>query len=116
MFPERNSWGQEEKKEGTTFENSDSFRPPFSILLMLIRVACYWSLVFDLQEDDVIQDRFIVHGDQYRAVREGLAKTVISGNIQDIVTAITVSVNCVFLFSIVPSIFVINEWLRTFQS
>ncbi|KAJ7339392.1 hypothetical protein OS493_005787 [Desmophyllum pertusum] len=41
------------------------------------------------QEDDVIQDRFIVHENQYRALREGLAKTVISGNIQDIVTAIT---------------------------
>ncbi|RMX46188.1 hypothetical protein pdam_00007847 [Pocillopora damicornis] len=41
------------------------------------------------QEEDVIQDRFIVHGDRYLAVREGLAKTVITGNIQDIVTAIT---------------------------
>ena len=65
-------------------------------------------MVFDLQEEDVIQDRFIVHGDHYRAVREGLTKTVISGNIQDIVTAITVSVNCVFVISIVPFIFVIN--------
>lgn len=80
----------------------------FSILRVVIHVACYWSLVFDLQEEDVIQDRFIVHGDHYRAVREGLAKTVITGNIQDIVTAITVSVNCVFVISIVPFIFVIN--------
>ncbi|KAJ7339378.1 hypothetical protein OS493_005772 [Desmophyllum pertusum] len=43
------------------------------------------------QEDDVTQDRFIVHENQYRALREGLAKTVISGNIQNIVTAITES-------------------------
>ncbi|XP_022800358.1 E3 ubiquitin-protein ligase rnf213-alpha-like [Stylophora pistillata] len=41
------------------------------------------------QDEDVFQDRFIVHGNQYRAVREGLAKTVVSGNIQDFVTAIT---------------------------
>ncbi|PFX19443.1 E3 ubiquitin-protein ligase RNF213 [Stylophora pistillata] len=44
------------------------------------------------QDEDVFQDRFIVHGNQYRAVREGLAKTVVSGNIQDFVTAITVRV------------------------
>ena len=47
---------------------------------------------FRFQEDDVIQDRFIVHEKHYRALREGLAKTVISGNIQDIVTAITVCI------------------------
>ncbi|XP_022801884.1 E3 ubiquitin-protein ligase rnf213-alpha-like, partial [Stylophora pistillata] len=41
------------------------------------------------QQEDVILDRFLVHGDHYRAVREGLAKTVISGNIQDIVSVIT---------------------------
>ncbi|XP_022796391.1 E3 ubiquitin-protein ligase rnf213-alpha-like isoform X1 [Stylophora pistillata] len=41
------------------------------------------------QEEDVIQDRFLVHGDHYRAVREGLTKTVISGKIQDTVSAIT---------------------------
>ena len=61
---------------------------------------------------DIIQDRFVVHGDHYRAVREGLAKTVISGNIQDIVTAITVSVPCIFFFAIVPFIFFTNEKVR----
>ena len=69
-------------------------------------------MVLDLQEEDVIQDRFIVHGDHYRAVREVLAKTVVSGNIQDIVTAITVSVHCIFFFSVVPFIFFINENVR----
>ena len=88
---------------------------PFYILLMVIHVACYWSLVFDLQEEDVIQDRFIVHGDHYRAVREGLAKTVITGNIQDIVTAITVSVHCIFSFSIGPFIFVIVGYYGLYQ-
>ena len=87
----------------------------FSILLIVIHVACYWSLVFDLQEEDVIQDRFIVHGDHYRAVREGLAKTVITGNIQDIVTAITVSVHCIFSFSIGPFIFVIVGYYGLYQ-
>ena len=47
---------------------------------------------FCFQEDEVIQDRFIVHDKHYRALREGLSKTVISGNIQDIVTAITVCI------------------------
>ena len=42
----------------------------------------------------MIQDRFLVHGEQYRVVREGLAKTVISGKIQDTVSAITVRVHC----------------------
>lgn len=46
---------------------------------------------YHFQQEDVIQDRFVVHADQYRAIREGLAKTVISGNIQDIGNAITVS-------------------------
>ncbi|XP_022806308.1 E3 ubiquitin-protein ligase rnf213-alpha-like [Stylophora pistillata] len=66
------------------------------------------------QEEDVIQDRFIVHGDHYRAVREGLAKTVISENIQDIVTAITetrlqdVSKNVVLLLVIYREITMAN--------
>ena len=47
---------------------------------------------FFFQEDEVIQDRFIVHEKHYRALREGLAKTVISGNIQDIATVITVCI------------------------
>lgn len=47
---------------------------------------------FYFQEEDVIQDRFVVHEDQYRDIREGLAKAVISGNIQDLVTAITVRI------------------------
>ena len=46
---------------------------------------------YHFQQEDIIQDRFVVHADQYRAIREGLAKTVISGNIQDIGNAITVS-------------------------
>ena len=62
---------------------------------MVVHVACYWYLVFNLKEKYVIQDSFIVHGDHYRAIRDGLAKSVISGNIQDIVTAITVGVHCV---------------------
>ena len=49
---------------------------------------------FCFQEDDVIQDRFIVHEKHYRVLREGLAKTVISGNIQDFVTVITVCILC----------------------
>ncbi|XP_022803330.1 E3 ubiquitin-protein ligase rnf213-alpha-like isoform X2 [Stylophora pistillata] len=49
-----------------------------------------WILPLDArQQEEVIQDRFLVHGDPYCAVREGLIKTVISGNIQDIASAIT---------------------------
>ena len=48
----------------------------------------------------MIQDRFLVNGEDYRVVREGLAKTVISGKIQDTVSAITVRVHCsVHLFN-----------------
>lgn len=63
------------------------YRPYFRDQLLMSDNFC-------LQEDEVIQDRFIVHEKRYRALREGLAKTVISGNIEDIVTAITVCVLC----------------------
>ncbi|XP_068735057.1 LOW QUALITY PROTEIN: E3 ubiquitin-protein ligase rnf213-alpha-like [Montipora capricornis] len=43
------------------------------------------------QEEDVIQDRFVVHEKQYRDVREGLAKGIISGNIEDFADAMTES-------------------------
>ncbi|XP_074628909.1 E3 ubiquitin-protein ligase rnf213-alpha-like isoform X2 [Acropora palmata] len=41
------------------------------------------------QEDDAIQDRFVVHSKPYRNIREALAKGVISGNIEDITAAVT---------------------------
>lgn len=55
-------------------------------------VIFYYYYYF--QGEDVLQDRFVVHEDQYRSVREGVAKAVISGNIQDIVRAITVRRVC----------------------
>ncbi|XP_067057901.1 E3 ubiquitin-protein ligase rnf213-alpha-like isoform X3 [Acropora muricata] len=41
------------------------------------------------QEEDVIQDRFVVHLKPYRDIRELLAKGIISGNIEDIAAAVT---------------------------
>nr|XP_058970756.1 E3 ubiquitin-protein ligase rnf213-alpha-like [Pocillopora verrucosa] len=74
------------------------------------------------QEEDIIQDRFIVHGDHYCVVREGLAKTVISGNIQDVVTAITetrlqdVSKNVILLLVIYREITMANISLAQTQN
>ena len=45
------------------------------------------------QEEDVIQDRFVVHLKPYRDIRELLAKGVISGNIEDIGAAVTVRIS-----------------------
>lgn len=44
------------------------------------------------QDEDVIPDRCVVHEDQYRCIREGLAKAVISGNVQDMIADITVRI------------------------
>ena len=49
------------------------------------------------QEEDVIQDRFVVHLKPYRDIRELLAKGVISGNIEDIAAAVTVRISALNL-------------------
>ncbi|XP_068731195.1 E3 ubiquitin-protein ligase rnf213-alpha-like [Montipora capricornis] len=41
------------------------------------------------EEEIVIHDRFVVHKKQYRDVRDGLAKGIISGNIEDFADAMT---------------------------
>ncbi|XP_068759451.1 E3 ubiquitin-protein ligase rnf213-alpha-like isoform X4 [Montipora capricornis] len=41
------------------------------------------------REEDVIQDRFVVHLKPYRDIRELVAKGVISGNIEDFAAAVT---------------------------
>ena len=47
------------------------------------------------QEDDAIQDRFVVHSKPYRDIRELLAKGIISGNIEDTAAAVTVRISTI---------------------
>ena len=60
------------------------------------KVSCHlsWKLIF-FQEEDVIQDRFVVHLKPYRDIREFLTKRVISGNIEDIAAALTVRISTI---------------------
>ena len=53
-----------------------------------------WKLIF-FQEEDVTQDRFVVHLKPYHDIRELLAKGVISGNIEDITAALTVRISTI---------------------
>ena len=49
------------------------------------------------QDEDVIQDRFVVHLKPYRDIRELLAEGVITGNVEDIAAAVTVRISTIIL-------------------
>ena len=57
-------------------------------------LTSFWKLIF-FQEEDIIQDRFVVHLKPYHDIRELLAKGVISGNIEDIAAAVTVRISTI---------------------
>ena len=36
--------------------------------------------LFSLQQEDLVPDRFIIYGEDYKKIREAIAKTVLSGS------------------------------------
>ena len=61
-----------------------------------MQVYCVFYIFVDFQEQDKTPDIFIVHHQNYHAVREAVGKTILTSKIDDLNDVITVS-NCMEL-------------------
>ena len=57
---------------------------------VLLVFICWLVWLFVFQEEDTVPDRFVIYGEEYKKIREAMAKTVLGGTNRELTDALEV--------------------------